>query len=88
MINLQQDMDGFIRMIQHYPKLLPITITFQDGTVEEVTGAQLNELFDQAVADYRVGNKLDARGFDRAAGKKAPKKTSISLVPVKPGLSA
>ncbi|MFH5877397.1 hypothetical protein [Arthrobacter sp. NA-172] len=83
MISLQQDSEGFIRMKRHFPVSAAVTITFTDGTQEVFTGQRLNEIYDDALAAYRAGNHLDARGFSRGPKKKV--QTGIDFVPVQPG---
>lgn len=86
MLNIQQDRDGFIHMSRHFPKTIPVSITFTDGSRGEFSGARLNELYDQALAAYRLGNNLDARGFDRAPVK-FHRRNAVSLVPVRPDMA-
>ncbi|MDV8149768.1 hypothetical protein [Arthrobacter sp. B10-11] len=85
MIALQQDADGFIRMNRHFPESVRIAITFADGTTEELSGGRLNKAYDDALAEFRAQNHLDAKGFSRS-----PKKTvagnKIDFVPVHPGM--
>ena len=87
MINLQQDADGFIRMNRHFPASTPVTITFADGSTEEVTGRQLNAAYDDALAEYRAQNHLDAKGFSRAPKKRVDPGNKIEFVPVHPGMA-
>ncbi|MET3206118.1 UNVERIFIED_ORG: hypothetical protein ABIB21_002933 [Arthrobacter sp. UYEF13] len=84
MINLQQDSEGFIRMKRHFPASATVTVTFSDGSREEVSGRRLNELYDDALALYRAQNQLDAKGFSRGPQKKV--QTTIEFVPVQPGM--
>ncbi|MBE4720347.1 hypothetical protein [Pseudarthrobacter sp. AB1] len=84
MINLQQDSEGFIRMKRHFPASATVTVTFSDGSQEEVSGRRLNELYDDALALYRAQNQLDAKGFSRGPQKKV--QTTIEFVPVQPGM--
>lgn len=86
MLTLQQDLDGFIQMGRHFPRKMSISITFTDGSRGEFSGARLNELYDQALAGYRLGNKLDAKGFDRAPVK-IHRRNAIGLVPVSPDMA-
>ncbi|GAA1338113.1 hypothetical protein [Arthrobacter roseus] len=81
MLNLQQDLDGFIHMGRHFPNKITIAITFTDGTRGEFSGARLNELYDEALAAYRLGNSLDAKGFDRAPAK-IHRRNAVEIVPV------
>ncbi|WLQ05096.1 hypothetical protein [Arthrobacter oryzae] len=85
MITLQQDADGFIRMSRHFPEKVRIAVTFADGTTEELSGGRLNKAYDDALAEFRAQNNLDAKGFSRS-----PKKTGagnkIDFVPVHPGM--
>jgi hypothetical protein len=87
LINLQQDADGFIRMSRHFPASTPLTITFADGSTEEVTGRQLNAAYDNALAEYRAQNHLDAKGFSRAPRKKVDPGNKIDVVRVHPGMA-
>ncbi|MGX9900975.1 hypothetical protein ACW0JT_16030 [Arthrobacter sp. SA17] len=85
MINLQQDSEGFIRMNRHFPDSASLSITFSDGTQEAVTGARLNEAYDEALAVYRAENHLDAKGYSRGPKKKV--QSGIDFVAVHPGMS-
>ncbi|WP_346958214.1 hypothetical protein [uncultured Arthrobacter sp.] len=87
MINLQQDAEGFIRMNRHFPASTPVTITFADGSTEEVTGRQLNAAYDDALAEYRAQNHLDAKGFSRAPRKRVDPGNKIEFVRVHPGMA-
>lgn len=71
-------------MKRHFPNGVHIHITFTDGTQEILSGQQLNEAYDKALADYRAGNHLDAKGFSRGPQKKVQQ--GIEYVPVKPGM--
>ncbi|WP_426225995.1 hypothetical protein [Pseudarthrobacter sp. DSP2-3-2b1] len=84
MINLQQDSEGFIRMKRHFPATAAVTIKFSDGSVEELSGRRLNEIYDSALADFRAQNQLDAKGFSRGPQKKV--QTGIEFVAVHPGM--
>lgn len=86
MINLQQDSEGFIRMNRHFPESVRVSITFTDGTVEEVSGRRLNKAYDDALAEYRAQNHLDAKGFLRSPKKKTGSGNKIDFVPVHPGM--
>ncbi|WP_255771096.1 hypothetical protein [Pseudarthrobacter sulfonivorans] len=85
MIHLQQDSEGFIRMKRHFPAGTPVTITFNDGSQEEFMGSRLNGIYDAALAEYRVQNQLDAKGFSRGPKKKV--QTGIEFVAVRPGMA-
>ncbi|WP_457962317.1 hypothetical protein M1E17_12130 [Arthrobacter sp. D1-29] len=85
MINLQQDSEGFIRMNRHFPGSAAITVAFTDGTQEVLTGRRLNQAYDDALAAYRAGNQLDAKGFSRGPTKKV--NPGIEFVPVQPGMA-
>ncbi|MFL4475336.1 hypothetical protein ACIPVK_15160 [Paeniglutamicibacter sp. MACA_103] len=87
MINLKQDTDGNVRMSRHFPAKLTISITFADGTREEVTGSRMNEIYDAALAEFRLQNKMDAKGFNRSPAKAIHRKNAVGFVPVKPGLN-
>lgn len=84
LIHLQQDTDGFIRMKRHFPASAPVTITFSDGSREEIPGRRLNEIYDAALAEYRAQNQLDAKGFPRGPKKKV--QAGIEFVAVRPGM--
>ena len=86
MINLQQDNDGFIRMDRHFPKSASVSVTFTDGTTEVLTGERINKAYDDALAEFRSKNGLDAKGFNRIANKRAPDNNKINFVPVQPGM--
>ncbi len=86
LINLQQDADGFIRMPRHFPASVRISITFNDGAAGEFTGQQLNQAYDNALAEYRAKNNLDAKGFSRAPRTKTNSGNKIEFVPVHPGM--
>ncbi|MCT9868132.1 hypothetical protein [Paenarthrobacter aurescens] len=86
MISLQQDTQGFIRMSRHFPANVSVTVTFADGTEEVFTGRRLNGIYDEALAAYRAGNHLDAKGFNRGPRKKVQQ--GIEFVPVTPGMSS
>jgi hypothetical protein len=87
MINLKQDTDGNVRMSRHFPEKLTICITFADGTQEEVSGHRMNEIYDAALAEFRLQNKMDAKGFKRSPSKEIHRKNAVGFVPVKPGLN-
>ncbi|MET4146558.1 MULTISPECIES: hypothetical protein [unclassified Arthrobacter] len=84
MIHLQQDSEGFIRMKKHFPASTPVTIIFSDGSNEEFSGGRLNDIYDDALAEYRAQNHLDAKGFSRGPAKKV--QTGIEFVAVRPGM--
>lgn len=86
MIHLQQDADGFVRMPRHFPGSAPVTITFADGSTEEFTGRQLNAAYDEALAEFRAQNHLDAKGFSRAPKKKVNSGNMVEFVRVHPGM--
>jgi hypothetical protein len=86
LINLQQDAEGFIRMSRHFPGSTPVTVTFADGSTEEFTGRELNAAYDEALAEYRAQNHLDAKGFSRAPRKKVDAGNKIEFVRVRPGM--
>ncbi len=85
MIQLKQDTAGFVHMSRRFPAKTPITITFTDGTTGEYTGTKLNELYDAALASFRLGNNMDAKGFDRHA-KNIHRRNAVDHVPVFPGM--
>ncbi|WP_262495255.1 hypothetical protein [Paeniglutamicibacter gangotriensis] len=86
MINLKQDTEGFVRMNRHFPQKLALSITFTDGTQEETTGRRMNELYDAALAEYRLQNNMDTKGFSRSLVK-IHRKNAVGFVPVQPGLN-
>ncbi|MFF2243540.1 hypothetical protein ACFVTM_05110 [Arthrobacter sp. NPDC058130] len=86
MINLKQDADGFIRMNRHFPEKTLISITFADGSEGVYTGRRLNGLYDEALAEYRTQNHLDAKGFSRAPKKTVHPANKIEFVPVRAGM--
>ena len=88
MINLQQDADGFIRMNRHFPGNSSISITFIDGSSEEFSGHQLNDIYDEARAVYRAQNHLDAKGFSRLPAKTVQPTKNIQFVPVHAGMAS
>ena len=63
-------------MNRHFPESVLISITYADGTTEQVSGGRLNKAYDEALAEYRAQNHLDAKGFSRSPAKK---KTSMSF---------
>ncbi|UVJ41430.1 hypothetical protein [Arthrobacter sp. CJ23] len=86
MITLQQDAQGFIRMNRHFPNSAAVSIIiFSDGSQEVLTGRRLNEIYDAALAAYRAGNQLDAKGFSHGPKKKIQQ--GIEFVPVHPGMT-
>lgn len=88
MITLQQDADGFIRMNRHFPDTTLISISFTAGPPEEFTGAQLNTIFDEALAEFRGQNRLEgAKGFSRAPAKTVRPTKNINFVKVHPGMA-
>lgn len=88
MITLQQDADGFVRMNRHFPNGSPVTIVFADGASEVFSGRHLNAAYDEALASYRAGNNLDAKGFSRGPAKTVHPTNKIEFVPVHPGMGA
>lgn len=88
LINLQQDTDGFIRMPRHFPDSVRVNVTFADGSTEEFSGKQLNQAHDDALAEYRAKNNLDAKGFSRAPRTKTNTGNKIEFVPVRPGMGS
>lgn len=84
LIQLQQDSEGFIRMKRHFPASTPVTIIFADGSREVFAGARLNGIYDEALAEYRAQNQLDAKGFQRGPKKKV--EAGIEFVAVRPGM--
>lgn len=86
MISLQQDDEGFIRMKRHFPGSAVVSVTFNDGSSEEFSGQQLNAIYDEALAVYRAGNHLDAKGFSRAPKKTVQPTNKIEFVAVHPGM--
>ena len=88
MITLTQDADGFIRMNKHFPQTVQFAIAFTDGSVEQFSGRELNDIYDAAQAAFRAENHLDAKGFSRRPAKTVQSKSSIDYVPVQPGMVA
>jgi hypothetical protein len=86
MITLQQDSDGYIKMTRHFPERMPVSISFTDGSTQEFTGRRLNGLYDQAVAEYRALNRLDAKGFSRRPTTTVQPSNAIEFVAVHPGM--
>ena len=84
MINLQQDAEGFIRMKRHFPGSAEVTVTFADGAQEVFSGLRLNRIYDEAKAEYRAQNQLDAKGFSRGPKKKVQE--GIEFVAIHPGM--
>jgi hypothetical protein len=84
LINLQQDSEGFIRMKRHFPASTAVTVTFNDGSHEVLSGLILNQAYDDALAVYRAQNHLDAKGFSRGPRKKV--QPGIEFVAVRPGM--
>lgn len=87
MITLQQDAEGFIRMKRHFPGSTVIAVTFTDGSSEEFSGEQLNAIYDDALAAYRAGNHLDAKGYSRGPKKTVQPANKIEFVAVHPGMA-
>ncbi|GAA5227149.1 hypothetical protein [Paeniglutamicibacter antarcticus] len=87
MIHLKQDSDGNVRMPKRFPRTVDITVTFADGTQEVVKGSTMNEHYDAALANYRLQNNLDAKGFSRSPATNIHRKNAVGFVPVSPGLS-
>ncbi len=73
-------------MKRHFPESVSVSVDFADGTTEVFTGRRLNEIYDEALAAYRAGNHLDAKGFNRGPRKKVQQ--GIEFVPVSPGMSS
>ena len=88
MITLQQDADGFIRMNRHFPHNSLISISFTAGAAEQFTGAQLNAVFDDALAEFRGQNRLEgAKGFSRAPAKTVHPTKNITVIKVHPEMA-
>jgi hypothetical protein len=86
LITLKQDADGFVRMSRHYPASVRIRIEFTDGSSGEFSGRTLNEAYDSALAEFRAGNNLDAKGYDRTPAARKASGNTIDFVPVHPGM--
>ncbi|ALV44928.1 hypothetical protein SAMN04489740_1577 [Arthrobacter alpinus] len=86
MIELKQDNDGFVRMSRHFPAKTLISITFTDGTVGEYTGRRMNEIYDESLAAFRLGNNLDAKGFKRN-DPRIHRRNGVDVVPVHAGMA-
>ncbi len=63
-------------MNRHFPGTVSVSVVFADRTTEVFTGRRLNEIYDQALAAYRAGNHLDAKGFNRAPGRRSSRALS------------
>lgn len=87
MIKLTQNSDGYVRMSRHFPAKTIISISFTDGTSGEYSGRRMNEIYDQALADFRLANNMDAKGFDRNA-KNIHRRNAVEHVPVQSGMAA
>jgi len=87
MITLTQDADGFIRMDRHFPANSLISIIFNDGSTETFSGRRLNGIHDEALAEYRASNHLDAKGFSRLPAKTVQPAQGIQFVPVQAGMA-
>lgn len=85
MIQLTQDSNGYVRMSRLFPAKVLVSINFNDGTTGEYTGKRMNEIYDEALAAFRLGNNLDARGFDRNA-KNIHRRNAVEHVPVQSGM--
>ncbi|MBP2414684.1 hypothetical protein JOF48_003483 [Arthrobacter stackebrandtii] len=85
MIHLTQDNDGYVRMSRHFPAKTTVSITFNDGTSAEYSGQRMNGIYDEALAAFRLGNNLDAKGFDRNA-KNIHRRNAVDHVPVHAGM--
>ena len=85
MINLKQDTDGYVRMSRHFPEKMTLAVTFTDGTREEVSGSKMNELYDAALAEFRLQNNMDAKGFSRSPVN-IHRRNAVGFVPVSPGI--
>jgi len=85
-IKLQQDDEGFIRMNRHFPESVRVSVTFADGSVEEVSGRRLNQAYDDALAEYRAQNHLDAKGFSRHQKSRTDPGNKVDFVRVRPGM--
>ncbi|WP_395402201.1 hypothetical protein ACHMXB_01590 [Arthrobacter sp. UC242_113] len=86
MITLQQDSEGFIRMNRHFPESIRVSVTFSDGTVEEVSGQRLNQAYDEALAEFRAQNHLDAKRFSRNQKSRTNPGNKVDFVRVQPGM--
>lgn len=86
-MQLKQDPAGYVHMSRRFPSSTRISITFTDGSTGEYSGVKMNELYDQALADFRLGNNMDAKGFDRNA-KNIHRRNAVDYVPVQAGMPA
>lgn len=86
MIQLKQDAGGYVRMSRRFPLKVSVTILFNDGTSGTYSGKRMNELYDAALAAYRLGNNLDAKGYDRNA-KNIHRRNAVDHVPVESGMA-
>lgn len=73
-------------MSRHFPSKTLISITLNDGTTGEYTGQRLNALYDAALAAFRLGNNMDAKGFDRN-DKKIHRRNAVEHVLVESGMA-
>lgn len=87
MINLQQDADGFIRMNRHFPDSTLVSVTFNDGSESVLSGRRLNKAYDEALAEFRAQNHLDAKGYSRGPRKTVHPANKIEFVPVHAGMA-
>lgn len=87
MINLQQDADGFVRMNRHFPDSTPVSVTFNDGSEAVLSGRRLNKAYDEALAEYRAQNHLDAKGYSRGPRKTVHPANKIEFVLVHTGMA-
>ncbi len=85
MIQLTQDNNGYVRMARLFPAKTIISITFNDGSTGEYSGKRMNEIYEEALAAFRRGNNLDAKGFDRNA-KNIHRRNAVEHVPVEAGM--
>lgn len=73
-------------MSRHFPAKTTISITFNDGTQGEYSGQRLNAIYDAALAAFRLGNNMDAKGFDRN-DKKIHRRNAVDHVLVESGMA-
>ena len=85
LIQLTQDTDGYVRMSRHFPAQTMISISFTDGTTGEYSGRRMNEIYDQALADFRLANNMDVKGFNRNA-KNIHRRNAVEHVHVQSGM--
>ena len=54
--------------------------------MSEQLGRQLNQAYDEALAEYRAQNHLDAKGFSRHQKSRTNPGNKVDFVRVQPGM--